>query len=53
MLPQSTKVTDILGFLENVIEETAAKKRSLQILRSLAYAENLQVNKLNNDLILS
>ena len=43
ILPQNTFVADIVDFLEKVMEETAAKKRSLQVLRNLSYAEHLQV----------
>ena len=30
-------------FLENVVEKVTAQKRELQVLKSLLYAENLQV----------
>ena len=43
LLPATTKVRDIVTFLENVLEDRAAQKRSSQVLRSLLYAEHLQV----------
>ncbi|XP_074662539.1 vam6/Vps39-like protein isoform X2 [Tubulanus polymorphus] len=43
LLPASTKVRDILNFLENVLEDRAATKRDLKLLRCLLYAEHLQV----------
>lgn len=43
LLPSHTKVEDVLVFLENVLEERAGKRRSSQVLRSLLYAEHLQV----------
>jgi len=45
LLPHTTKVSDILTFLENVLEDTAARKRSSQVLRSLLYSEHLQVQE--------
>ena len=45
LLPSHTKVDDVLIFLENVLEERAGRKRSCQVLRSLLYAEHLQVSR--------
>ncbi|XP_064600177.1 vam6/Vps39-like protein [Liolophura sinensis] len=45
MLPANTEVKQILTYLENVMEEKAASKRSCQVLKSLLYAENLQVHE--------
>ena len=44
LLPPNTNVSDILIFLENILEDKAARKRSAQVLRSLLYAEHLQVS---------
>lgn len=46
MLPANTEVKQILTYLENVMEEKAAGKRSCQVLKSLLYAENLQVSRI-------
>ena len=43
ILPASTKVSDVVTFLENVLEERAAQKRNCQVLKSLYCAEHLQV----------
>ena len=43
LLPQSTKVSDILLFLESVMAERASRKKHCQMLKSLLYAEHLQV----------
>ncbi|XP_005090680.1 vam6/Vps39-like protein [Aplysia californica] len=43
LLPSDTKLRDILTFLENVMESQAVRRRSNQILKSMLYAENLQV----------
>ena len=43
LLPANTKVRDVLTFLENVLEGKATEKRENQVLRSLLYAEHLQV----------
>uniref|UniRef100_A0A2C9M943 CNH domain-containing protein n=1 Tax=Biomphalaria glabrata TaxID=6526 RepID=A0A2C9M943_BIOGL len=45
LLPSTTKLTDILAFLENVLEHQTAHRRSNQILKSILYAENLQVTE--------
>ena len=43
LLPASTAVSDVIGFLESVLEEFNKNKRDTQVLKSLLYAENLQV----------
>lgn len=45
LLPPDTKLRDILTFLENVMESQAVRRRSNQILKSMLYAENLQVTE--------
>jgi len=45
LLPSDTKLRDILTYLENVMESQAAQRRSNQILKSMLYAENLQVTE--------
>ncbi|XP_059173340.1 vam6/Vps39-like protein [Physella acuta] len=45
ILPSGTKLKDILTFLENVMENQAVRRRSNQILKSMLYAENLQVTE--------
>ena len=43
VLPADTRVSDIAVFLESVMAERAAQKRRCQVLKSLLYAEHLQV----------
>ncbi|GFN97687.1 vam6/vps39-like protein [Plakobranchus ocellatus] len=43
LLPHTTKLRDILTFLENVMENQAVRRRHNQVLKSMLYAENLQV----------
>lgn len=43
MLPDTTQVKNICGFLEKVMEGKAMQKRDSQVLKSLFYSENLQV----------
>lgn len=45
VLPADTKVSDIAVFLESVMAERAAQKRRCQVLKSLLYAEHLQVQE--------
>ncbi|XP_078593471.1 vam6/Vps39-like protein isoform X1 [Branchiostoma floridae x Branchiostoma japonicum] len=45
MLPSGTQIKDICSFLENVLEEKAMQKRNMQVLKSLLYAEHLQVQE--------
>ncbi|RUS79603.1 hypothetical protein EGW08_012628 [Elysia chlorotica] len=45
LLPQTTKLRDILTFLENVMENQAVRRRHNQVLKSMLYAENLQVTE--------
>ncbi|CAG5133152.1 unnamed protein product, partial [Candidula unifasciata] len=45
LLPSTTRLRDILAFLENVMENQGVQRRSNQILKSLLYAENLQVTE--------
>ncbi|GFS19211.1 vam6/Vps39-like protein [Elysia marginata] len=42
LLPHTTKLRDILTFLENVMENQAVRRRHNQVLKSMLYAENLQ-----------
>ncbi|KAH9489099.1 Vam6/Vps39-like protein [Bulinus truncatus] len=42
LLPSTTKLIDILSFLENVLEHQTSKRRSNQVLKSMLYAENIQ-----------
>jgi len=43
LLPPSTKIHEILGYLENVLELKAATRHRCQILRNMLFAESLQV----------
>jgi hypothetical protein len=43
LLPEHTRVEDVLIFLETVLEERASRRREAQVLKSLLYAEHLQV----------
>ncbi|XP_071963059.1 vam6/Vps39-like protein [Antedon mediterranea] len=45
LLPPTIHVSCISNFLENVMESKAIHKRSLQVLRSLRFSENLQVRE--------
>ncbi|CAH1791977.1 unnamed protein product [Owenia fusiformis] len=45
LLPASIEVSRLLVFLENVLEERGVDKRDAQVLRSLLYAEHLQVQE--------
>lgn len=45
LLPHTTKLRDILTFLENVMENQAVRRRHNQVLKSMLYAENLQVTE--------
>lgn len=45
LLPPDTKLRHILTYMENVMESQAAHRRSNQILKSMMYAENLQVTE--------
>ncbi|XP_071079249.1 vam6/Vps39-like protein isoform X1 [Haliotis cracherodii] len=45
LLPPETRVRDILTYLENVMEHRAAQRRSDQVLKSMLYNENLQVQE--------
>lgn len=51
LLPSTTKLRDILTFLENVMENQAIHRRNNQILKSMLYAENLQVGNSRNRII--
>lgn len=44
LLPSTTKMSEILAYLENVMEHQAMIRRKNQVLKSMLYAENLQVN---------
>jgi len=43
LLPSTTKIAEILAYLENVMEHQATRRRENQVLKSMFYAENLQV----------
>ncbi|KAI0225860.1 Vam6/Vps39-like protein [Lamellibrachia satsuma] len=45
VLPPNTRVSDIAVFLESVMAERTAQKRRCQVLKSLLYAEHLQVQE--------
>lgn len=45
LLPPSTKISDILNYLENLIEKKAARRRKCMLLRNILYAENALVIK--------
>lgn len=45
LLPTSTPVAEILRYLEKVMEHQATIKRDCQVLKSMLYAENLQVHE--------
>ncbi|XP_041353642.1 vam6/Vps39-like protein [Gigantopelta aegis] len=45
LLPATTRVRDILVYLENVMEHRASQHRQDQVLKSMLYAENLQVQE--------
>lgn len=45
LLPANTKIKDILGYLENVLELTASTKHHSQVLRNLLFSESLQVHE--------
>ncbi|KAK3093225.1 hypothetical protein FSP39_012933 [Pinctada imbricata] len=45
LLPTSTKVTDILEYLESVMEHQAMIRRKNQVIKSMLFAENLQVHE--------
>ncbi|XP_023931071.1 vam6/Vps39-like protein [Lingula anatina] len=43
LLPTTSKVKEILVFLENVLEDRAAEKRNAQVLKGLIFQEHLMV----------
>ncbi|KAK6183438.1 hypothetical protein SNE40_010920 [Patella caerulea] len=45
LLPATTRVRDILTYLENVMEHQASRRRQNQVLKSMLYAENLQIQE--------
>lgn len=45
LLPSTTKMSEILAYLENVMEHQAMIRRKNQVLKSMLYAENLQVHE--------
>ncbi|XP_021362075.1 vam6/Vps39-like protein isoform X2 [Mizuhopecten yessoensis] len=45
MLPAATNIEEILNYLESVMEHQATERRKNQILKSMFYAENLQVHE--------
>ena len=45
LLPISTNISEILTYLEKVMEHQASIKRYNQVLKSMLYAENLQVHE--------
>lgn len=44
MLPSTIEVREVYDFLLNVLEEKEAKRRNCQVLKSLLFAEHLQVS---------
>ncbi|PFX22208.1 Vam6/Vps39-like protein [Stylophora pistillata] len=45
LLPPSTKVSEVYAFLLNVLEDKDRKRKSCQVLKSLLFAEHLQVQE--------
>ena len=45
LLPPATRLPDVLTFLEAVLEGQATRRRNGQLLKSLLYAQNLQVTE--------
>ncbi|KAL5008470.1 hypothetical protein ScPMuIL_014051 [Solemya velum] len=45
LLPTTTLVKDILTYLQNIMEQRATTRRRCQVLKSMLYAENLQVHE--------
>lgn len=43
LLPTNTKINEIVNYLENVLEFQATNRRDNQLLKSMFFAENLQV----------
>ncbi|XP_033733768.1 LOW QUALITY PROTEIN: vam6/Vps39-like protein [Pecten maximus] len=45
LLPAATRIEEILNYLESVMEHQATVRRKNQVLKSMFYAENLQVHE--------
>lgn len=45
LLPATTRIEEILNYLESVMEHQATVRRKNQVLKSMFYAENLQVHE--------
>ena len=46
LLPSSIEVREVYTFLLNVLEDKEKKRKNCQVLKSLLYAEHLQVGKM-------
>ena len=46
LLPSSTEVREVYTFLSSVLEDKEKKRKNCQVLKSLLFAEHLQVNML-------
>ena len=44
LLPSSTEVREVYTFLSSVLEDKEKKRKNCQVLKSLLFAEHLQVN---------
>ena len=49
LLPSSIEVREVYTFLLNVLEDKEKKRKNCQVLKSLLFAEHLQVRKLEID----
>ncbi|ESP01601.1 hypothetical protein LOTGIDRAFT_200189, partial [Lottia gigantea] len=45
LLPATTRIRDIVTYLENVMEHQASRRRQNQVLKSMLFAENLQIQE--------
>jgi hypothetical protein len=43
LLPTTIAIQEIVPFLESILEEKSCKKKTNQVLKSLLFAEHLQV----------
>ena len=50
MLPSSIEVREVYTFLLNVLEDKEKKRKNCQVLKSLLFAEHLQVRILQTNL---
>ena len=49
LLPSSIEVREVYTFLLNVLEDKEKKRKNCQLLKSLLFAEHLQVRKIKID----